>query len=167
VRGCLQVTGIYRAVPIRVAPNRRSFKSVYKTYLDIIHIKKDEAERMRNEAAAEPNATGPRAHGKFTEDDRSEQFTPAQVPTYPPTHAHGNPPQHTRRHPSTAPHRRKEAAVATPSAHQMPPFNNCTAAGLVHARLHQHPRHLHGLARRPAAHGAVKNTPRVSHSSLY
>jgi DNA replication licensing factor MCM4 len=74
-----QVTGIYRAVPIRVAPNRRSYKSVYKTYLDIIHIKKDEATRMRNEAAAEENATGPRANGKFVEDDRSEQFTPAQV----------------------------------------------------------------------------------------
>lgn len=44
-----QVTGIYRAVPIRTAPNRRTLKSVYKTYLDIIHIKKDQSERMRNE----------------------------------------------------------------------------------------------------------------------
>ena len=37
----VEVTGVYRAVPIRVAPNQRAIRSIYKTYLDIIHIRKD------------------------------------------------------------------------------------------------------------------------------
>jgi DNA replication licensing factor MCM4 len=47
----VEVTGIYRAVPIKAAPNRRALKSVYKTYLDVIHVRKDSDSRLRNEAA--------------------------------------------------------------------------------------------------------------------
>jgi len=49
----VEVTGVYRAVPIRISSTRRTLKSVYKTYLDIIHIRKDSANRMRNTAGAE------------------------------------------------------------------------------------------------------------------
>jgi len=49
----VEVTGVYRAVPIRISSLRRTLKSVYKTYLDIIHIKKDSGNRMRNTAEAE------------------------------------------------------------------------------------------------------------------
>ena len=34
----VEVTGVCRAVPIRVAPNQRVLKAVYKTYVDVIHI---------------------------------------------------------------------------------------------------------------------------------
>ena len=47
----VEVTGVYRAVPIRVAPNQRVLKSVYKTYVDVIHIRKDRTSRIANTAA--------------------------------------------------------------------------------------------------------------------
>ena len=49
----VEVTGVYRAVPIRVAPNQRILKSVYKTYVDVIHIRKDRTARIANTAARE------------------------------------------------------------------------------------------------------------------
>ena len=36
----VEVTGIFRAVPIRSNPRRRSVQSVYKTYIDVIHFRK-------------------------------------------------------------------------------------------------------------------------------
>ena len=47
----VEVTGVYRAVPIRLAPGQRTLRSVYKTYLDVIHLRKDDAQRMRNDAS--------------------------------------------------------------------------------------------------------------------
>lgn len=47
----VEVTGVYRAVPMRVAPGQRTLRAVYKTYVDVIHLRKDEAERMRNDAS--------------------------------------------------------------------------------------------------------------------
>mmetsp|Transcript_7204 Transcript_7204/g.13466 ORF Transcript_7204/g.13466 Transcript_7204/m.13466 type:complete len:919 (-) Transcript_7204:135-2891(-) len=78
----VQVTGIYRAVPIRTAPNRRTLKSVYKTYLDIIHIKKDQSERMRNETDKVSPEESTLAHGrkpKYQESDQSQMFTEEQI----------------------------------------------------------------------------------------
>ncbi|KAH7928821.1 MCM-domain-containing protein [Leucogyrophana mollusca] len=33
------VTGIYRSVPVRVNPRQRTMKSLFKTYLDVVHVK--------------------------------------------------------------------------------------------------------------------------------
>ena len=41
----VQVTGIYRAVPMRLKATQRSLRSVYKTYIDVIHYKKTEQGR--------------------------------------------------------------------------------------------------------------------------
>ncbi len=49
----VEVTAVYRAVPIRMSSTRRTLKSVYKTYLDIIHVRKDAGERLRNTAGPE------------------------------------------------------------------------------------------------------------------
>ena len=49
----VEVTGVYRAVPIRAAPNVRVLKSVYKTYVDVIHVRKDAAHRIANTAGRE------------------------------------------------------------------------------------------------------------------
>ena len=47
----VEVTGVYRAVPMRVAPNKRTLRAVYKTYIDVIHLRKDASERMKNYAS--------------------------------------------------------------------------------------------------------------------
>lgn len=35
----LIVTGVFRSVPVRVNPRQRTMKSLFKTYLDVVHIK--------------------------------------------------------------------------------------------------------------------------------
>lgn len=35
----LVVTGIFRSVPVRVNPRQRTLKSLFKTYLDVVHVK--------------------------------------------------------------------------------------------------------------------------------
>lgn len=42
----VQITGIYRAVPLRVNPRTRNFKSVYKTYMEALHFKKTDTKRL-------------------------------------------------------------------------------------------------------------------------
>ncbi|XP_075440593.1 DNA replication licensing factor MCM4 isoform X1 [Ascaphus truei] len=42
----VNVTGIYRAVPIRVNPRASNVKSVYKTHIDVIHYRKTDAKRL-------------------------------------------------------------------------------------------------------------------------
>ncbi len=40
--------GVYRAAPIRAAPraNRRELKAIYKTHIDIVHIRREEHGRL-------------------------------------------------------------------------------------------------------------------------
>ncbi|XP_067887910.1 DNA replication licensing factor MCM4 [Heterodontus francisci] len=42
----VNVTGIYRAVPIRVNPRVSNVKSVYKTHIDVIHFRKTDEKRL-------------------------------------------------------------------------------------------------------------------------
>uniref|UniRef100_A0A8B9TEU4 DNA replication licensing factor MCM4 n=1 Tax=Anas platyrhynchos TaxID=8839 RepID=A0A8B9TEU4_ANAPL len=42
----VNVTGIYRAVPIRVNPRVSVVKSVYKTHIDVIHYRKTDSKRL-------------------------------------------------------------------------------------------------------------------------
>ncbi|XP_043921162.1 DNA replication licensing factor MCM4 [Protopterus annectens] len=42
----VNVTGIYRAVPIRINPKVSSVKSVYKTHIDVIHFRKTDEKRL-------------------------------------------------------------------------------------------------------------------------
>jgi DNA replication licensing factor MCM4 len=83
----VEVTGVYRAVPIRMSSTRRTLKSVYKTYLDIIHIRKDVGARLRNTAGPEDdeaakNSAAERA-STTTASNQSPQeqveFTPARL----------------------------------------------------------------------------------------
>ena len=46
----VEVTGVYRAVPLRVNPKQRTVRSIYKTYVDIVHVRKlDQSKRMAAE----------------------------------------------------------------------------------------------------------------------
>lgn len=42
----IALTGIFRSVPVRLNPRQRVIKSLFKTYLDVVHIKKTDAKRM-------------------------------------------------------------------------------------------------------------------------
>ena len=42
----VEVTGIYRAVPLRVNPRTRNFKAVYKTHIEVLHFKKKDTKRL-------------------------------------------------------------------------------------------------------------------------
>lgn len=42
----IQVTGIFRGTPVRVHPAQRTVKSLYKTYLDVVHVQKVDTKRM-------------------------------------------------------------------------------------------------------------------------
>ena len=48
----MEVTGIYRAQAMRVKATQKTLKSVYRTYIDVIHFKRTEKGRM-GEAVAE------------------------------------------------------------------------------------------------------------------
>ena len=40
------VTGLYSAAPIRVNPKQRAVKSVYKTFVNVLHVTKDEQSNL-------------------------------------------------------------------------------------------------------------------------
>ncbi|KAJ3335118.1 hypothetical protein HDU93_006436, partial [Gonapodya sp. JEL0774] len=42
----LEVTAIFRAVPVRINPRQRTIKSIYKTYLDVVHVKRTSKTRV-------------------------------------------------------------------------------------------------------------------------
>ncbi len=47
----VEVTGIYRATPLRVNPRMRTLKAVYKIHIDVVHFRKTE-KRDANDAGA-------------------------------------------------------------------------------------------------------------------
>ncbi|KAK7738458.1 MCM DNA helicase complex subunit [Cytospora paraplurivora] len=42
----VQITGIFRVSPVRVNPRQRAVKSIYKTYVDVLHVQKVDRKRM-------------------------------------------------------------------------------------------------------------------------
>jgi DNA replication licensing factor MCM4 len=40
------VTGVFRSTPVRVNPRQRSIKSLFKTFLDVVHVKRTNVARM-------------------------------------------------------------------------------------------------------------------------
>ncbi|CEP08142.1 hypothetical protein [Parasitella parasitica] len=45
----LEVTGIFRGVPVRVNPKQRTIRSLFRTYLDVVHIKRADKKRMQTD----------------------------------------------------------------------------------------------------------------------
>lgn len=39
----VQVTGIFRAVPVRINPRNRNVRSVYRTFIDVIHFRRQKS----------------------------------------------------------------------------------------------------------------------------
>lgn len=46
----VELTGIFRVSPVRVNPRQRAIKSVYKTYVDVLHVQKVDKKRMGADA---------------------------------------------------------------------------------------------------------------------
>ncbi|KAJ3385823.1 hypothetical protein HDU84_002005 [Entophlyctis sp. JEL0112] len=44
--GVVEITGIFRAVPVRVNERRRTIKSLFKTYVDVVHVKRTDSKRI-------------------------------------------------------------------------------------------------------------------------
>ena len=42
----VEITGIYRAMGVRVNPNRRTLKNIYRTYIDVICYQKSDRSRV-------------------------------------------------------------------------------------------------------------------------
>lgn len=53
----VEITGIYRATSARPNPRQRGVRSIYKTYIDVIHVKKTEKGRMDAEDFGNPSET--------------------------------------------------------------------------------------------------------------
>lgn len=58
----LVVTGIFRSVPVRVNPRRRTIKSLFKTFLDVVHVKLGQDSRLGFDKSTRP-AGGDRQPG--------------------------------------------------------------------------------------------------------
>lgn len=73
----VEITGIFRSTPVRVNPRQRSLKSLYKTFVDILHIKRTNGKRLgvdlSTRDASEQNAgPGAQAVGVGGEEDDEE-----------------------------------------------------------------------------------------------
>jgi len=83
----VEVTGVYRAVPMRLQPGKRTLRAVYKTYIDVIHLRKDASERLRNTASEAErgvgaggrvvNLAGPAAGGGEVREEAAAEAAPA------------------------------------------------------------------------------------------
>ncbi|XP_078160102.1 minichromosome maintenance (MCM2/3/5) family protein [Carex rostrata] len=49
----VEVTGIYRAMSVRVGPTQRTVKSIFKTYIDCLHLKKTDKSRLQIDDTAD------------------------------------------------------------------------------------------------------------------
>ena len=45
----IEATGVFRCNPVRVNPRQRTIKSLYKTYIDVLHIQKVDKRRLGND----------------------------------------------------------------------------------------------------------------------
>jgi DNA replication licensing factor MCM4 len=48
----VEVTGIFRGTPVRVNPRQRAIKSLFKTFVDIVHIKRSDKKRIALDVSA-------------------------------------------------------------------------------------------------------------------
>ncbi|CAL1353637.1 unnamed protein product [Linum trigynum] len=67
----VEVTGIYRAMSVRLGPTQRTVKSLFKTYIDCLHIKKTDKSRMVAEDAMEIDS-GTQKHDEDVEFDEAK-----------------------------------------------------------------------------------------------
>ncbi|KAJ1926422.1 MCM DNA helicase complex subunit [Tieghemiomyces parasiticus] len=71
----LEITGIFRGVPVRPNPRHRSMKSLFRTYIDVVHVRKSSQQRLQ----LDRQITGENEFVvDFQEEEQEQGFTPEQ-----------------------------------------------------------------------------------------
>lgn len=65
------ITGIFRSIPVRVNPRQRSIKALFKTFVDVVHVKRTNAARMGFDPSTRGGERAPGV-GVGGEDDEAE-----------------------------------------------------------------------------------------------
>ncbi|KAG8943279.1 hypothetical protein FRC04_002959 [Tulasnella sp. 424] len=71
------ITGIYRSIPVRVNPRQRTIRALFKTYVDVVHIKHGDERRMgydqgtRTDSASHPASLGVGGEADDSEHNRN------------------------------------------------------------------------------------------------
>ncbi|KAK4197876.1 putative DNA replication licensing factor [Triangularia verruculosa] len=58
----VEITGVYKVTPVRVNPRMRTVKSVHKTYVDVVHVQKQDKKRMGTDPSVLDLAEEEEAH---------------------------------------------------------------------------------------------------------
>lgn len=66
------VTGIFRSIPVRQNPRQRSIKALFKTYVDVVHVKRTNVARMGFDPSTRGGEGRPPGVGVGGEDDEEE-----------------------------------------------------------------------------------------------
>jgi DNA replication licensing factor MCM4 len=64
----VEMTGVFRAVPVRESARTRVLKSTFRTYVDVVHVRKTDSSRLAEEGE---ETAGVKAGSKFYDSDRS------------------------------------------------------------------------------------------------
>lgn len=71
------VTGVFRSIPVRVNPRQRSIKALFKTYIDVLHIKRTNVGRMGYDPTTRGGDGRQPGVGVGGEDDEEEGLSAA------------------------------------------------------------------------------------------
>jgi DNA replication licensing factor MCM4 len=52
----VEITGIYRATPLRVNPRMRTLKATFRVHVDAVHFQKTSKRRLGGDASIDPTA---------------------------------------------------------------------------------------------------------------
>ncbi len=71
------ITGIFRSIPVRQNPRQRSIKALFKTYIDVVHVKRTNVARMGYDPTTRGGEGRPPGVGVGGEDDEEEGLSSA------------------------------------------------------------------------------------------
>ncbi|AEO66150.1 9b3644bd-4590-4123-8813-2ec34f9ab094 [Thermothielavioides terrestris] len=74
----VELTGIYKVMPVRVNPRMRTVKSVHKTYVDVVHVQKVDKKRMGADPSTLDLAEEEEAHVSGQNLDEIRKVTPEE-----------------------------------------------------------------------------------------
>lgn len=69
------LTGVFRSVPVRLNPRQRSIKALFKTYVDVVHVKRTNVVRMGFDPSTRQGEGRPPGVGIGGEHDEEEGLT--------------------------------------------------------------------------------------------
>lgn len=72
------VTGIFRSIPVRLNPRQRSIKALFKTYIDVVHIKRTNVARMGYDPSTRGGEGRAPGIGVGGEEDEDEGLSSAE-----------------------------------------------------------------------------------------